>query len=314
MRRIALPLVALAAWWAAPLAGLAAAEPPMTTATPGSASAPVPDGSVLPDARRAGVLLVLAEARFSGGDGDGVPEPGERLLLSVVLANVGDRPARDVRGTVTVSGEGVGPVRAAVAWGDIPPGESRASSEAIAVSIPRDPPRATACGADPGSGGPGSAVGAGAAEPQVSGHPPALRDGDAPASPGGGRPVPTVVVTASPEVVSSDTPEPSHATPIGPILIDPGPGALAEPGPGTEAPVPLRAEIDLALDGARIALRHELGCDSVLPLPAGGAEGPALTVAERPRREARPGGQLVPGLAAGLVAALAVAFRVARAR
>lgn len=78
-----------------------------------------------------------------GGDGDGVPEPGELLSLSVPLANPGTGTLTNVHATLTTSTSGVELPTAAASYGAIGAGDAAAGAAPFAVRLPR----AMACGA-----------------------------------------------------------------------------------------------------------------------------------------------------------------------
>ena len=92
-----------------------------------------------------GPRLSLENVVFSGGDGDGVPEPGETVRAVVVLRNDGRDPATGVRARVTMTGEDVTAQNDHLAWPDIAPRASARSSSPLTLVIGDDAPRQKRC-------------------------------------------------------------------------------------------------------------------------------------------------------------------------
>jgi len=92
-----------------------------------------------------GPRLTIDSMRFVGGDGDGVPEPGETLRVSVVLRNDGRDPARNVRARVSVSGQGVTAAPVTLTFGDIEPGGKNVSRETFILQVSTSAPVQHGC-------------------------------------------------------------------------------------------------------------------------------------------------------------------------
>jgi hypothetical protein len=175
-----------------------------------------------------GPRLAVETVTFEGGDGDGVPEPGETVRAFVALRNNGRDPARNVSATVTVSGKGIPSTSGDLAWHDIAAGGSERSIGSIEISIPKDAPRQDAC--------PGPPV---ATIPPEEGGAKDLPADDTPASSDE-----TVVSSDGGSVSSgggSSAGSPGSAGSGEPTVVEPEPGTI-EPDPnGTVVPEPLPA-------------------------------------------------------------------------
>lgn len=166
-----------------------------------------------------GPRLYQSRVEYRGGDGDDVPEAGERLEVWVTYGNWGADPATNVRGTLTIDSEHVRVVEGSAAWPTIPAADPSARAEASSegtqltpfiIEIDADAPASDGgCGWDggpgpvtigdapaPSAGGgtsPGAADEPGAAdtgtspgaadEPGTAGDDPATREAPAPMSP-----------------------------------------------------------------------------------------------------------------------------------
>ncbi|MCA1831074.1 MAG: hypothetical protein LC663_06135, partial [Actinobacteria bacterium] len=92
-----------------------------------------------------GPRLSIERVRFAGGDGDGVPEPGEKIRAFIVLRNEGRDPAVNVTAHVTVSGKGFPTATDDLSWDDIGAGTTGESTTPIVIDIPDDTPRQDPC-------------------------------------------------------------------------------------------------------------------------------------------------------------------------
>jgi hypothetical protein len=81
-----------------------------------------------------GPRLYQSRIEWRGGDGDQLPEPGERLELWVTYGNWGVDPATNLRGTLTIDAEGVRVVTGTAAWPTVPPTTSEEPGEATQLT------------------------------------------------------------------------------------------------------------------------------------------------------------------------------------
>lgn len=98
-----------------------------------------------------GPRLYVENVRYVGGDGDQLPEPGERLQIYVTLRNHGRDAATDVRGTVTIANTDVKVVDASAPWPTVAPGESGENSSPFVIEIADDADISQPC--EPMTGG-----------------------------------------------------------------------------------------------------------------------------------------------------------------
>jgi alpha-galactosidase-like protein len=97
-----------------------------------------------------GPRLTLSNVTFEGGDGDGVPEPGETLRVTFELANQGKDLAKDVRASVKISGDGLSAAGTDLEWPDIEPGGTARNTAPLILSISKDAERQKPCTPGPG--------------------------------------------------------------------------------------------------------------------------------------------------------------------
>jgi hypothetical protein len=197
-----------------------------------------------------GPRLSLENVIFSGGDGDGVPEPGETVRATIVLRNDGRDPATGVRARVTITSGNVRTQNDDLAWADIDPRGSVRSASPLTLVIADDAPRQAGCAGvrplpvpaeDRGSLPPDTAVSsdgtvsspAATASDQPASSEPGSAGGGAPGSTGSGTPFVVEPTTGTVE------PEPVLAT-VEPV---PEPGTI-EPQP---EPADQPAEIAMKL-------------------------------------------------------------------
>lgn len=93
-----------------------------------------------------GSKIAFWSVRYDGGDGDGVPEPGEELDVYVMLRNDGRDPGTDLRGVIKSMGEDVRVLREEVRWETITKGEEKESVAAFRIAIADDAEQAAGCG------------------------------------------------------------------------------------------------------------------------------------------------------------------------
>ncbi len=82
----------------------------------------------------------VAEAAATGGNGNGIADPGETIEERVWLGNQGSQTLTGLTGTLTSSTPGVTVVQSATAWPDIPRQGSALSSTAFVVKLDRNVP------------------------------------------------------------------------------------------------------------------------------------------------------------------------------
>lgn len=180
-----------------------------------------------------GPRLYAGEIRYRGGDGDGVPEPGERLEVIVQVYNAGHDPATDVRGTLTIDNPDVRVIDGTSSWPRIDPDASERNETPFVIQISDDAKRADGCG----GGG-----------PMITDGPPPEDTDDSVSSDGGSVSSDGTVVADDPDQGgggSSGQSEPGSAgsgdeqTAIEEGTIEPEPPTKVEPEPdGTIEPAP----------------------------------------------------------------------------
>jgi uncharacterized membrane protein YgcG len=181
-----------------------------------------------------GPRLGVQGAEFEGGDGDGVPEPGETLKMFILLGNDGNDPATNVHATVTVAGDGVSAAPTSVSWPDIAAHSSARSITPVVVTIASDAPTQKGC---PGGGGPVPVADATAPPDQAVSSDGTTSSGG---SSGGGGSSSTGTGSSSfagstpgSEPGSPGTGEPVIVDPVPPnASVKPAPDASTEPGGG----------------------------------------------------------------------------------
>ena len=78
------------------------------------------------------------EIRYVGGDGDNVPEPGERLKVFVTLYNYGRDAASDVIGRIKIDHPDVTVIERASSWPTIARDEGQEANEPFVIQIADD--------------------------------------------------------------------------------------------------------------------------------------------------------------------------------
>jgi hypothetical protein len=276
-----------------------------------------------------GPRLWLENMEFEGGDGDGVPEPGETLRMFATLRNDGRDPATAVRARITVRGEGISATGTDLAWKDIAPGSAQRSLTAALVTVAKDAPRQDQCEGLPrgepvpdkaGSGSlpPDSAV---SSDGTVS--PPSSGSGDGqtvPGSTGSGEPGSTgsggtVIADPAP---GTDTIEPLPAPDEpGTNGREPAPAPIApapNPEPAQDLPARIDAQLDVRAADYTTSLEHSTAIFCAL------REGDAIDDLGRPVLAAKgesgtaSGGVAFPLALAVLVSMAAVGTRAALIR
>ena len=261
-----------------------------------------------------GPRLSIENVRFAGGDGDGVPEPGEKIRAFVVLRNEGRDPATNVTAHVTVSGKGLTTTSEDLSWNDIAAGTTGESATPIVIDIPDDAPRQDPCpgpifgvppsgavvSSDDSSGVSGTTSSGNVSSPSTGAPEPAPSE-----SPNG-------VVEIQPAETGTVTPEPA---PAGSVEPAPAPGT-PEPLPApaqTDQPVGMEMQVAVKATGYSETLGYGNGIAcAVEALPATGAappQGAPAPVAEK-ATDARLAGSVRAAGTAGLPIALAVAVSI----
>jgi hypothetical protein len=274
-----------------------------------------------------GPRLELENVEFEGGDGDGVPEPGETLRMFATLRNDGRDLATGVRARVTVRGEGITATGTDLAWSDIAPGRSQRSLTAVLVGIAKDAPRQEQCEGLPRGEPVPDKAGTGSLPPDSSVSsdgsvsPPSSGSGDGqsvPGSTGGGEPGSTgsgtVIVDPAPGTGTIEPqPAPAPDEP-GTDGREPAPAPI-EPAPNPEPARDLPARIDARLDvqARDYAASLEYSTAIVCALSEGGAVDDLgrPTLAARGESRTAPGGVALPLAVAALVSMAAVGTRAA---
>ena len=247
-----------------------------------------------------GPRLSVENVTFEGGDGDGVPEPGETLRAFVVMRNDGRDPADNVRATIKVSGKGVTTASDELTWPDLAPGRSAPSSESITVKISDDAPRQEACppmapdgGGVPVSEVPPSDTGTVSSDTPVSSDGSSPNTGNTSSEPGS---------TGSGSSGSTGT-EPSQIEPVPPVTgtVEPQPAPAPDQGtpepapePGTPEPQPapedlpvlVQMQLDISATDYTTQGEYSSGvycaiAEGGVPVPAKGAPAADLPLAAR---------------------------------
>lgn len=98
-----------------------------------------------------GPRLYVSDVKYSGGNGDNIPDPGEKLDVFVTLQNSGRDAATGVRATITIDSADVKVVTGEATWPDIAPADSSASTTPFVITIADDAKRSEGCdGIGPG--------------------------------------------------------------------------------------------------------------------------------------------------------------------
>lgn len=84
-----------------------------------------------------GPRLAVESVHYEGGDGDGIPEPGERLTVHITLKNYGIDPGNAITAKLSVTG----PVEVrqdTSRWPDLAPGASAAGNTPFVIEVADD--------------------------------------------------------------------------------------------------------------------------------------------------------------------------------
>ncbi|HVL89096.1 MAG TPA: hypothetical protein VM841_02555 [Actinomycetota bacterium] len=263
-----------------------------------------------------GARLSLGEVTIGGGDGDGIPEPGETVTLSVMLYNAGADPAKGVTARLRIQSKGVEVLTDTASWPDIASGETAWSLTPFVLRFAADAPRQEACSFDgrepgvvepvpapaedkPGSSEPGAA---GGGNPET----PVSSDGNT----GSGTASDTPLIEPAPPVGAEPAPMPMPAEPPR------EPEQPGEPGVAFEA----MFQIETAND-ERFTLEFSNGMycayadggDQKVDMGAGGTDAARLE-ASAPTGARSQGGPAVPAAAALLSVVAAMLVRQALTR
>lgn len=268
-----------------------------------------------------GPRLWLEKVEFEGGDGDGVPEPGETLRMFVTLRNEGRDPAAGVKAHITVRGEGVSAKGTDLAWRDVAAGATQQSLAGVVVTVSESAPPQEGCKdlplvepapdkdapvttlppdssvASDGTVSPPSSSGSG------SGRVPGSAGSGEPASPG-----PDVIVDPAPGTIEP-LPAPNETGTDG---REPAPAPI-EPAPNPEPArdLPIRLDVQVALSAAEYSTALEYSTAMICAFREGEA-GDALgrpALAAQDDAGSGQGGAALPLAVAFLVSAAAVGAR-----
>jgi len=92
-----------------------------------------------------GPRLFVDNARYEGGDGDQVPEPGETLKVFLTLRNEGRDTATDVRGVYHLLSGKVRIIDDSATWPDIAPQKTGTNETPLVIEIAKDADVAQSC-------------------------------------------------------------------------------------------------------------------------------------------------------------------------
>jgi len=213
-----------------------------------------------------GPYLYATNVIYRGGDGDDLPEPGERLEIIVELINEGRDLATDVTGKLRIDNEYVTVVEPTASWPDIPSGQSARNSSPFVIRIAEDAPRSPGC--EPFARGDvvdGDAVvssdGNTVNIAPLSADDPAQGDGSSGSEPGTGSDgttdsPPDAVEPVDPGtetetiVVEEGTIEPEPVDEDEPVKEEPPASEPIEEEPSTEGPVGFEGELKVQASGS----------------------------------------------------------------
>ncbi len=179
-----------------------------------------------------GPRLFIESFVFTGGDGDGVPEPGEKLTVTVTLRNEGRDPARDIAATLQIAEKDFTIVAGSSRWPDIASRASAANLTPFVVQVADGAKVQSEC--QGGGFGTGTIV----ADDQPVSSEPNTGSGttgqEQPATTASDLPLDGGTVTAEP--ATKVAPPPPGAEPGGKPGTEPGTEPRTEPGvePGPE--------------------------------------------------------------------------------
>jgi hypothetical protein len=238
----------------------------------------------------------IEAVRYTGGNGDATPDPGERLNVFFSLRNATDKAMSGVTGTLVIKDPSVTVVDGTASWPDVAPGALEESTTPFVIQIADDAKRAEQCAGGPiavpapGSDQPvssdggtvssnGGTVSSDGNTSSGSGGAPTSVPGSEPGSPGTVEPGGTV--TPEPVIVEPAPTDSSKPGPIGSIepapggSVEPAPGGSAEPAPDATAPVPFSAVVTVHTSDGSFDTEFSSGIACPLALGAGTAGGTA---------------------------------------
>jgi len=164
----------------------------------------------------------IEAVRYTGGNGDVTPDPGERLNVFFSLRNATEKTMSGVTGTLVIKDPSVAVVDGTASWPDIAPGALEESTTPFVIQIAGDAKRAEQC-----AGGPIALPAPGSDQPVSSDGGTVSSDGNTSSGAGG---APTSVPSSEPG--SPGTAEPAGTVTPEPVIVEPAPGGSAEPAPG----------------------------------------------------------------------------------
>jgi hypothetical protein len=246
----------------------------------------------------------IESVRYAGGNGDFIPDPGERLQVFFSLRNTTDKALSSVTGTLAIKDPNVTVVDGTASWPDIAPGALKESTTPFVIQIADEAKRSTPCSGGPiALPAPGSAVPVASDSGKDSSEGTISSDGNtgsggtgsagAPTSVPGSEPgstgtvKPDATVGPEPSLVEpapdgSSAPAPGGSIePTPPGTIEPAPGGSVEPAPApdTNAPVPFAAAVIVHTSAGSFDTSYVSGLACPLALGAPGTAGGAAEVA-----------------------------------
>ena len=171
----------------------------------------------------------IESVRYVGGNGDFVPDPGERLQVFFTLRNTTDKALSGVTGTLVIPKDAsVTVVDGIASWPDIAPGALEESSTPFVIQIADGAKRSEPCAGGPiALPAPGSDMPVSSDGGTVSSDGIVTSDGNTGSGSAGSSGAPTSVPGSEPGSTGTVSPEPS----------------LVAPAPEANAPVPFDAAV-----------------------------------------------------------------------
>jgi hypothetical protein len=236
----------------------------------------------------------IESVRYVGGNGDFVPDPGERLQVFFSLRNTTDKALNSVTGTLVIKDPSVTVVDGTASWPDIAPGALEESTTPFVIQIADGAKRSEPCAGGPiALPAPGSDLPVSSDGGTVSSDGTVTSDGNTGSGSTGSAGAPTSVpgsepgstgttkpdATVSPEPAGSVPPDAVIVEPAPSGTIEPAPGGSIEPAPDANAPVPFPANVTVHTSTGSFDTSFVSGLACPLALEAPGAKTGAPEVA-----------------------------------